>query len=74
MARGLDGRFDKLPHARLSHSPHHAMVACLTFEEGERPKLQNRSPIFCHKNAHKALNQLTIFQVFVFVLFVPCCG
>jgi len=50
------------------------MVACLTFEEGERPKLQNRSPIFCDKKAHKAQNQLTIIQVFAVVLFVPFCG
>jgi len=39
------------------------------FEEGERPKLQNRSPIFCDKKAHKAQNQLTIIQVFYFCAF-----
>lgn len=42
----------------------------LTFEEGERPKLQNRSPIFCHKR-HISTKSITIIQVFTLVLFVP---
>ncbi len=33
MARGLDSRFEQLPHARLRHSPHQCHGASLTFEE-----------------------------------------
>jgi len=49
MARGLDGRFDKLPHARLSHSPHHAMVAFLTLKKASGRSCKTARRFFATK-------------------------
>jgi hypothetical protein len=38
MARGLDGRFENYPTRDSVTHPTNAMVASLTFEEGERQK------------------------------------
>jgi hypothetical protein len=74
----FDCRFDKLPHARLNPSPHHAMVACL-IRRRRAAEVSNRSPyfcheVFCHKKAHKTQNQLMTKSDFYFVSYVPFCG
>jgi hypothetical protein len=75
MARGLDSRFEKLPHARLRHSPHQCHGASLTFEEASGRGCKAARPfLFRRKKAHKAQNQLTMIQVSYFVTYVPFCG
>jgi len=68
MARGLDCRFEKLPHARLRHSPHQCHGASLTHLKRRAAEVAKPLASFlCHKRAHKSQNQLTVIQVFI-----PC--
>ena len=52
MARGFDSRFEKLPHARLNPSPHHAMVACLIWRRRAAEVSKPLADFFLSRKRH----------------------